>query len=159
MIIDIEASGLGSSSYPIEVGVALADGEKFCQLIVPIDSWSHWDKDAERIHRITKQNLQENGNSVTTVVDTLNMLLKDKVLYTDGWVVDKPWLTLLFDAAKKTMLFRVSPIEIILSEQQMSIWHDTKDAILSETNLTRHRASNDAWVVQETYRRTLLQTQ
>jgi len=159
LIIDIEASGLGTGSYPIEVGVALVDGKKFCQLIEPIDSWLHWDDDAEQVHRISKQNLRDKGKPVTIVTEALNSLLKDKVLYTDGWVVDKPWLTMLFHAAKQPMLFRVSPIEIILSEAQMAIWHDTKDEVLAETNLVRHRASNDAWVVQETYRRTLSKTQ
>jgi hypothetical protein len=155
LIIDVEASGLGAGSYPIEVGVALEGGEKFCRLIEPSKSWSHWDTEAEQVHHISRENLKENGIEVVEVADALNQLLEDKVLYTDGWVVDKPWLTMLFHEARRPMLFRVSPIEIIFSEQQMAVWHETKDQVLAETNLTRHRASNDAWLVQETYRRTL----
>jgi len=158
-IIDVEASGLQNASYPIEVGVALAGGEKFCHLIKPLDSWVHWDQEAEEVHNISQQTLFEHGDSVLDVANALNQLLKDKVLYTDGWVVDKPWLTMLFHSAQLPMLFRVSPIELILSEPQMAIWHETKDALLEETNITRHRASNDAWVVQETYKRTLALSQ
>ena len=33
-IIDIEASGFGPDSYPIEIGVALSSGEKYCSLIL-----------------------------------------------------------------------------------------------------------------------------
>jgi hypothetical protein len=157
-VIDVEASGLQNASYPIEVGVALAGGEKFCHLIKPLDSWVHWDQKAEQVHNISQKTLFEHGDSVTDVANALNELLSDKVLYTDGWVVDKPWLTMLFHAANLPMKFSVSPIELILSEGQMAIWHETKDDLLAQTNITRHRASNDAWVVQETYRRTLSKT-
>lgn len=33
--IDVEASGFGGESYPIEVGVALDDDTKYCALIQP----------------------------------------------------------------------------------------------------------------------------
>ncbi len=154
-IVDIEASGLGVNSYPIEIGVALADGDKFCRLIQPVPSWTHWDEGAEKIHHISRDNLMEHGDSVVNVANALNATFEGKTLFSDGWGVDKPWLTTLFYAAGKTMLFTVSPIELILSEQQMALWHETKDHIIAETNLTRHRASNDAWLIQETYRRTL----
>jgi hypothetical protein len=32
-IIDIEASGFGVDSYPIEVGIVLSTGQKYCALI------------------------------------------------------------------------------------------------------------------------------
>jgi hypothetical protein len=34
-IIDVEASGFGAESYPIEIGIALAEGSKYCALIIP----------------------------------------------------------------------------------------------------------------------------
>ena len=43
LIIDVEASGFGSKSYPIEIGVALNDGQRFCTLILPAPNWTHWD--------------------------------------------------------------------------------------------------------------------
>ena len=85
----------------------------------------------------------------------LNELLASRTVYTDGWVVDKPWLTTLFHAARTDMQFHVSPLEMILSEEQMQRWHREKDAVTASLELTRHRASHDAWIVQETYRRTL----
>ena len=92
------------------------------------------------------------------VAANLNELLEGKTLYTDGWVVDKPWLTTLFHKARTRMKFRVSPLEMILSEQQMERWHDTKSRILAEIMKRRHRASFDAWIVQETYKRTLAES-
>jgi hypothetical protein len=53
------------------------------------------------------------------------------------------------------MKFRISPLEMILSERQMELWHDTKDGLLSEVKKRRHRASFDAWLIQETYIKTL----
>ena len=78
-------------------------------------------------------------------------------MFTDGWVVDKPWLTKLFHTAKIPMRFHVSPLEMILSESQMARWHETKNKIVTEHDVKRHRASNDAWVVQQTYKKTLAQ--
>ena len=154
-IIDVEASGFGSTSYPIEVGVALDDGRKYCTLILPSPGWTHWDKDAEKVHGISRDLLHTYGMPVDQVADTLNELLDGVTLFTDGWVVDKPWLTTLFYAAGKPMSFDISPLEMILSEEQMAHWHATKDKIIEEMNLARHRASYDAWIIQETYRQTL----
>ena len=75
-------------------------------------------------------------------------------LYTDGWVVDSPWLTTLFHKAQVEMSFRISPLEMILTERQMARWHATKDQVLAEVKKHRHRASFDAWLIQETYCRT-----
>jgi hypothetical protein len=60
----------------------------------------------------------------------------------------------LFHEAKLDMAFSISPLEMILSEAQMERWHKTKDQVLAEVNQQRHRASFDAWVIQETYSRT-----
>jgi len=155
-IIDVEASGFGGASYPIEVGVALDGGQKYCTLILPSPDWTHWDKEAEKIHGITRDLLQTCGTPVDEVADTLNEMLDGLTLFTDGWVVDKPWLTTLFHAAGKPMNFDISPLEMILSEEQMAHWHETKDRIVEDMNLARHRASYDAWIIQETYRQTLV---
>ncbi len=40
---------------------------------------------------------------------------------------------------------------MILSEAQMEIWHETKDRVVAEMSIVRHRASNDALVIQQTW--------
>lgn len=153
-IIDIEASGFGDASYPIEIGVALNAGKKFCTLISPAPDWTHWDDSAEQVHHVSRAMLTSHGKSVQEVAQQLNNLLNGKTLYSDGWVVDHPWLIRLFAAAGKAQAFHVSPLEIILSEAQMDIWHQTKDQVIAQLKLNRHRASNDAWIIQETFRKT-----
>lgn len=154
-IIDVEASGIANESYPIEIGIAFDDGKRYCTLIRPAKNWKHWDSDAEKIHNITRETLMSYGKPIKQIVLELNELLKGKTLYSDGWVVDKPWMMLLFHHVHMDMSFSISPLEVILSEEQMSIWHTTKDQVIEDINVQRHRASNDARIIQETYKRTL----
>lgn len=153
-IIDIEASGFGGESYPIEVGISLTSGDKYCSLILPEASWRHWDPEAEKVHHISKNILFEFGRSVREVAGNLNQHLAGQVVYSDCWVVDQPWLIRLFEAAGLQMNFQISDLEYILSEAQMNCWHTTKNQVLAELKVERHRASQDALVIQETYKRT-----
>jgi len=154
-IIDIEASGLSRESYPIEVGLALANGERYCQLIKPARDWTYWDKQAETVHGISRNYLNHHGLNCTEVALELNRLLENQVVYSDGWVVDQPWLIKLFFAAGVHQKFYISDLQMILTERQMEIWHTSKEQVMLDLNLQRHRASFDAQVIQETYRRTL----
>jgi hypothetical protein len=153
-IIDIEASGFGPYSYPIEVGLALEPGTKFCSLIAPAPDWTHWDVSAEQVHRIPRDILETYGKPATQVALGLNELLGNMTVYSDGWVVDQPWLTQLFSRAGVAQQFSISPLEMILSEHQMEVWHEVKKEVIADLSLTRHRASFDALIIQETYLRT-----
>ncbi|MFK8081102.1 MAG: exonuclease domain-containing protein [Granulosicoccus sp.] len=150
-IVDIEASGLQAESYPIEIGVALVNGDRHSMLIRPEPDWNHWDDNAERIHGITRTTLNRHGRSSEEVANQLNTLLKAQQTYSDGWVVDKPWLTRLFSAARIPIQFALSPIEQIMNEHQFLHWDDIKQQMIIELAATRHRASHDAWVIQQTY--------
>ena len=156
-IIDVEASGLGPDSYPIEIGVILTSGKRYCSLIIPASEWTHWDVQAAKVHGITREDLKRFGRPVTEVAMALNGLLAGKTVYTDAWAVDLRWITRLFYTAGIYQLFRVSALENILSEAQMNIWHDTKTQVLAGVNCQRHRASSDAFIIQETYARTFNQ--
>ncbi len=157
-IIDLEASGFGVHSYPIEVGYALEPDQRYSMLIHPHTEWTYWDDAAEKIHGVSREVLHTSGHPLTEVAEKLNQDLAGLTLYSDGWVVDSPWLKKLFFAAKMEMQFSVSPLENILKEPQMEIWHETKEQLLEEMQIIRHRASYDAWLIQETYKRTLQQT-
>lgn len=155
-IIDIEASGFGPASYPIEIGVALDDLVKYCALISPAPDWTFWDGEAGKIHGISRDMPEAHGKPVREVAAQLNTRLAGKTLYSDGWVVDRPRLTTLFHAAQMDMAFRVSPLELILSEFQMDHWHPVRQRVIEDMAGRRHRASHDAWAIQETHRRTCL---
>lgn len=154
IIMDIEASGFGANSYPIEVGVVLGNGIRYCRLIRPEASWTHWDLGAQKLHGISREVLQQHGQPISQICAELNQLLAGKTAFSDGWVVDKPWLLKMFFEANSEMQFTLSPLEMILAEAQMNIWHDTKDTIRAVTNITRHRASADAELIQHTYLQT-----
>lgn len=150
-IIDIEASGFGSTSYPIEVGVILADGERYCSIVKPAPSWLHWDVEAESVHGLTRHIIESEGRAIKTVATELNQLLAGETIYSDGWVVDKPWLISLFDQAGIDMDFTISSLESILQAEQIEYWDRTKNRLASQHQVIRHRASNDAWLIQRTF--------
>ena len=58
LIVDVEASGFGSASYPIEIGLALDEGLKYCTLVQPAPGWTHWDDEAQKVHRIPRDMLR-----------------------------------------------------------------------------------------------------
>ena len=155
-IMDVEASGFGPESYPIEIGVVLPAGDRYCSLILPAGPWRYWDAAAEGVHGITREILRFHGRPHGEVASQLNRMLAGKTVYTDGWVVDKTWVDRLFYAAGMEQRFYLSSLETILSEGQMDVWHATKTRVIEELELTRHRASTDAFIVQETYARTRL---
>lgn len=157
-IVDVEASGFGSLSYPIEIGLALEAGKRYCSLILPSRTWTHWDRAAEQTHCITRETLTSHGKPPARVARDLNRLLNGETVYTDGWAVDKPWITRLFTEAGIRQTFFVSPLERILTEPQMNIWHTTKEKVIAGLDLTRHRASADAFIIQETFVRTRART-
>lgn len=133
----------------------LADGDKYCSLIQPKEDWLHWSEEAQTYHQIPRQNLIDFGATPEEVAADLNRILYNQTIYSDGWVVDQTWIIKLFYYAGVPMQFRMSALEMILSEGQMAIWHVTKKQVEQELNIARHRASNDALIIQQTYVRTL----
>jgi hypothetical protein len=62
--MDIEASGLGTGSWPVEIGWALPFGPKRngAVLIRPVPEWTHWSSVAEtHFHKISRQTLDREG--------------------------------------------------------------------------------------------------
>jgi len=150
IIIDIEASGLGSGSYPIEVGFVLETGEPHCCLIRPMSDWQHWDASAQALHGISKDDLIEHGKSVNEVARWLNDHLVGKMVYSDAWGNDASWLAMLFDNSSLNQQFKIDSIRSILSEPQAQRWHAAKQRVVLESPFERHRASNDALILQQT---------
>ncbi len=79
-VLDIEASGFGRGSYPIEVGFVDAQGGAFCSLIRPEPDWLHWDASAEALHGISREALQRHGRPPAWVADQLNQRLAGQVV-------------------------------------------------------------------------------
>lgn len=150
IIIDIEASGLGSGSYPIEVGFVLENAETHCTLITPLEDWQHWDAQAEALHGISREDLFEHGKPIEVVAKWLNEYLAGKTVYSDAWGNDASWLAMLFDYSEINQHFKIDSIRSILSESETNQWHEAKHTVILNSPYERHRASNDALILQQT---------
>ncbi|WP_317931309.1 hypothetical protein [Halioxenophilus sp. WMMB6] len=151
VIIDIEASGFGPDSYPIEVGAVLANGRRFSRLIKPFPEWQYWSNEAAAMHGISRSLLEQRGHNGHEVAHELNLLLAGQQTYSDCWVVDKPWLDKLFFQAGLPMQFILSPIEALLPDEQIACWDRVKLDVINQLNVKRHRASTDALIIQQTF--------
>lgn len=147
-VLDIEASGFGRGSYPIEVGFIGRDGALFCGLIRPEPDWQHWDASAEALHGITRELLARHGRPAAWMAAELNHRLAGQVVYCDGWGQDYPWLARLYDAAELTPSFRLDDLRGLLTEAEALRWHGVSEMVRRRQRLTRHRASSDARVLQ-----------
>ncbi len=154
-LLDIEASGFGRGSYPIEIGLARADGSCCAFLVQPLDEWTHWDPKAELLHGISRARLQREGLPIVQVARWLNDELSEiGVAYSDSWGYDNTWLSLLFHHAGMLPAFRLEALRILLSERQLGAWHRTRETLVKELGIRRHRAGEDARLLQLTYLRT-----
>ena len=152
-IIDLEASGFGRGSYPIEVGFALEDRVSHSFLIKPQDDWTHWSKEAEQIHGIPREQLLTEGWDVRTIAEKMNELLRGQTLYSDAWSFDSSWVGRMFDSADIVQRFCIDTITKLLPPEKMEQWHPTKEAVLADLGINAHRAANDVQVLQETFLR------
>ena len=79
--------------------------------------------------------------------------------YSDSWGYDNTWLSLLFHHAGMLPRFRLEALRILLSEEQQALWSNTKEAVIAERGIHRHRAGEDARLLQLTYQRTFMLTE
>jgi len=151
VVIDVEASGFGAGSYPIEVGIALPDGTTRCYLIRPAPDWQHWDPAAESVHRITRSILATHGKPLRDVAEHLNGDLRGLTVYSDAWGYDRSWIARLFDAAGIPQHFRLESLRTLMTDEQVSHWDASRRAVQESLGVVRHRASADALVIQRTF--------
>lgn len=150
-VMDIEASGFGSGSYPIEIGYTLGDGRSYCSLIQPLEHWTHWDDEACQLHGITRDTLIRHGRPAIEVATILNETLSGLTIYSDGWSQDQSWLLTLYDSVGIWPTFKLETIRKIISEEQVVFWHQAHNQAQDELQIRRHRASSDARLIQQAY--------
>lgn len=149
-VIDVEASGFGKGSYPIEVGYVLPDGFSHCMLIRPDPAWRHWDPQAESLHHISRDLLLRHGRPVREVAARLNEQLAGRTVYTEGWGNDYTWLSILYEVADRQPSYRLDNVQKLLTEAELARWDRTKAELLAHADGARHRASADARLLQAT---------
>ena len=147
-VLDVEASGFGRGSFPIEVGYVLPDGSSYCTLIQPAPQWTHWDDQAEQLHGISRSLLASHGRPAVEVARALNSGLAGQTVYCDGWAHDYTWLALLFDEAGLQPHFQLRHLHELLADRDAARWDAACAGVRSRLALERHRASGDARVLQ-----------
>lgn len=156
-ILDIEASGFGSESYPIEIGVVTGEGDRLCCLIKPHREWQHWDESAQNLHGISREMLDTTGRDIRRICLEFNALLEGTTVYSDAWTHDSPWLRTLYEYGCVECKFVLSSIESIVTEEQLEYWDAVKQKIITRRGENyRHRATHDALLIQQTWLETSL---
>lgn len=151
--IDVEASGLGPNSWPIEVGWTFDTGEPRSMLIKPCDKWSMtaWEKSAEKLHGISPTVLVTDGREPIEAALVLNAALGNAEVYSDAPDYDSYWLFRLYDAAGVRPNYRLHDLGDLLRP----IWPGEPADLVAEASKEAphiHRAADDARHLQEMYR-------
>ena len=149
-VLDMEASGFGRGSYPIEVGFCLPNGDTFCTLIRPEPEWTHWDAEAEKLHHIPRAIVLARGRPALEVAQRLNTELRGQTVYSDGWANDYSWMGALFNAAELSPHFKLENLRALMRDSDADRWHEVKQQVAKEGGVQRHRASADARLLQLT---------
>jgi hypothetical protein len=148
IFLDIEASGLGSGTFPIEVAYASSIGDKSEYLIKPTIDWLNhgsWCSNAEhRIHKISRNMLIEEGVTVLDVANALNKALCGKLVLCNDLEYDGVWITHLFKAANIGVQFTLTDIRYLYEYWGEDKANAFKKAYESLVPKTCHRALPDA---------------
>jgi hypothetical protein len=102
---DCEASS--SSGLPIEIGWAFANPatgkiHSESRLVRPPPEWDLgpvWDLDAEKLHKITKEELYANGHTPIEIMNRMNKRLTYRQLYSDHPCDDRRWWFQIYAAS------------------------------------------------------------
>lgn len=150
-VIDIEASSLELTGYPIEVGLALwhAPDEPifgWSTLIQPVDEWrafGHWSPVSAKVHGIRGRDLLVHGHSPRQIAAALNETLGSGiVVWCDGGPYDAQWIKALFKAGGVKPAFALGDwhrLALMLGNPLRE-----RALIALEQAPTRHRARADA---------------
>lgn len=131
----------------------MPDGTTHAWLIEPHVLWKDWSAKAGKIHGIKRSELEKNGAVIIDVATELNTLLGDNFVYCDAWTFDSFWLHRLFKASGIKHSFQIESISALLNEEQVQRWLDVHNETIKDMDIARHRASNDALVLHETFKR------
>jgi len=156
-IIDFEASGLGPSSYPIEVAWSLSDGSIKEHLINPdtaptAEDWTGWDWNSQAVHGLAREYLLAHGENALAVASRMNESLRGTKVYSDNVAMDGFWCERLFCCVDFEMEFEILDYYELL--RSFGLNSDPKIQQLRGTAARRvggqmHRAGTDVRILFE----------
>ncbi len=142
--IDLEASGLGDRSWPIEIGWAINGGEPESFLIRRHEDWplAAWDPKAEELHGLSIEVLHEDGLDVVGACKRLNDALAGLTVYSDAPDWDGYWLYRLHTTARMRQTFKLAHFAELMPEISLT----DKLMLVAKTNALAphtHQAADD----------------
>ncbi len=103
--LDVEASSLSDSSYPIEIAWSDKQGNIESQLINPyaIEAWTDWDFYAQHeIHGISRAMCREEGIHPEDMCVLMSQSINPgEFIYADGGEFDERWVDVLYGAGSQ----------------------------------------------------------
>ena len=112
---------------------------------------SVWDPDAEKLHRISMQQLVANGQPPLQIARRMNDVLAGRELFSDGPDEDERWLRIVFDEAGLDPAFTIRRLHanVLMSQLAAKLGWDSAGYKAATTEVTRtsprtHRAGADA---------------
>ncbi len=148
IFLDIEASGLGSGTYPIEVAYASCTAGKGSYLIKPTEEWINngsWCLNAESsIHELSQDMLAQHGVDPVDVAHALNDALCGRLVLCNDLNYDGVWLTKIFEAARVGVQFLLTDVSFLYEfwgKDKTRLFKQSYEAIVPSTT---HRALPDA---------------
>ncbi len=162
--LDVEATGFGQESYPIEIAWSDDAGEIHRCLIdpTPVPSWTAWSADAEKVHGIDRERLQRNGWPPEYVANRLTEDLAGRTVYTDAPDYDARWVGQLFDAIGQPLPFRFDHVDELLltlmRKPDDAVWQamvriDTLKREVAAVSTGKHSAGYDVGYLLQLWRR------
>jgi hypothetical protein len=154
--LDIEASGLGNTSYPIEVAWSDSRATVHTYLIRPDENWTSWDMEAERIHGISRDELHDRGLSPAEVCQRIRTSISGVTAYSDAPELERFWMNRLFQAGEggnsPILVLGVSQIpEIRTICYERGLYNRLKEqAIEAEGKI--HRAASDVRILMSVFK-------
>jgi hypothetical protein len=156
VFLDVEASGLSDESYPIEVAWNNEDGvvSSFLVKISLVPEWTHWDPNAEKLHGITREMLEEGGIAPGAACNVLRTELRGMTVHSDSTMFDQFWLHRLFNAGANcpspVRLTDLCGVDAIVLAAGRKIAVPMKAKAKAETG-GAHRAKNDVRALMRFY--------
>jgi|UPI00035D161D hypothetical protein len=164
-VIDFEASGLGSDTYPIQVAWNIGN-TVFSHYINPdhVPAWQHWSEQAELVHGIEREYLTRCGKHPRDVASIMNRLLHGRTVYSDAVSFDRAWCERLFTAAGMKMDFTFDHLWLGLAPLIPSTireqgghaicqwFDDLKQEAIRRVALPAHKADHDVRILLEVIR-------
>ncbi len=144
---DCEATCIGG--LPIEIGWAFVDsstGEIVSEshLIKPPAHWditAVWDPDAEKLHKISSDQLIARGRTPLEIANRMNQALAGRELFSDGPAEDERWLRIVFDEAGLEPAFTIRRFHADLMIAQFAARRGWDDAALQSAKVEAERIS------------------